>query len=83
MNINDGMLIYFAFNGYIISDQKAKASDATILYNGFVNRQGGYYILEEKTTDGSFRYFRGNSGYTTAWAARETNVYDYFYNIFN
>lgn len=83
MNLNDGALIAFALDGYKISDQKANAGDPTIIYNGFVNRNGGWYIMEQNTTNGTYRYSKGNSGYTTAFAARESGTYDYFYNVFN
>lgn len=83
MNLNDGMTFEFAYEGYKLSDQLPKAADATIMYFGYVNREGEWYIAERNSTTGTYRYTRGASGYTTAWTAREANNYDYFYNIFN
>lgn len=63
-----------------------KASDIDIAadtkYYGFIDKDGNWYIIKEVTTAGTFRFVKGSSGYTTAWTARASQSYDYFYTIF-
>ena len=70
------------FSGYRNSDMKAHSTDGNKRYYGYINRWGGYFIEEQDDTNGSWRYYRGEGNYTTAWAARESLVYDYFDEIF-
>ena len=83
MNINDSALMAFFLDGFKISDQNVNSIDNTIQYIGMVNRFGVWYIMEQNTSTGTFRYIRGITGYSTAYSAREANVYDFFYNVFN
>lgn len=82
--LNDIQFFGFGYEGYKISDQLPKVSDGNIMYFGFVNRNGNWYIFEQNTNDGvgTYRYIKGDSGYTTAWSGREALIFDYFYNIF-
>lgn len=82
MNLNDAALFAFFLDGYKISDQNVKSNDSNIQYIGMLNRYGNWYILVQNTNDGSYRYLRGDTGYETAYGAREANSYDYFNNIF-
>jgi len=84
-----GDLNFFGFllDGYRVSEQASKTTDANVLYFGFVNRMGEWYIMEQDTSAGSndlqtYRFVKGDSGYTTAWTAREAQTYDYFYTTF-
>lgn len=49
-------------------------------YFGFTKSDGGWYIMFENA--GSWKYLKGDAGYTTAWTNRVGASYDYFYNIF-
>jgi len=51
-------------------------------YYGFISTTGAWYILQENTTAGSYRYKKGTSGYSTGWTNRVTHSYDYFSVIF-
>jgi len=49
-------------------------------YYGFVNKEGGWYILKEDDTAGdlAYRYSKGVSDFSTAWTNRGAQSYDYF-----
>lgn len=91
-SLNDNMSLVFGIDGMKPSDQNYKSTDANIIYFGFVNRKGEFYILKQTSSDVTigantyqnltYRYYKGNSAYTTAYAAREALDYDYFYSIF-
>lgn len=85
-SLNDNMSTVFAIDGMKPSDQNQKATDTTITYFGFVNSKGEWYIMQQVATnsgaDLTFKYIKGNSGYTANYALRESLTYDYFYNIF-
>lgn len=72
------------YEGYRVSDEADKVGDSTIRYYGFVNRAGEWFIMRQTvsgtTTD--YRFVKGDSAYTTAWAARESQTYNYFYTAF-
>lgn len=80
--MNDAMLMYFSVQGYVLSDTLAKGMDANIVYAGYVDRSGNWYITEHNITGGTYRYIKGTTAYTTAFSGREALVYDYFYNAF-
>jgi len=69
-----------ATDGYEVSD----LDDASLpAYYGFIHKTGAWYIMEE-TSDGTYRYVKGNSGYSTGWDDRAdpgTN-YQYFDIVF-
>lgn len=50
-------------------------------YYGFIDKEGRWYIIKEDT-DGSFRYVRGVSSFSTYWTNRSLLSYDYFDNVF-
>lgn len=68
-------------DGYIATDQSVVG---TTSYFGFVSKDGAWYIQRQIVTGGdiAWRYAKGSSGYTTAWTARTTGVYDYAYTTF-
>jgi len=70
------------FNGYRASDTKVKSTDENIVYWGFLSKFGDYFIQEQNDTNGTYRFYKGSSDYTTAWAGRESLTYDYFDAIF-
>jgi hypothetical protein len=68
-------------DNYKITD---KDDDATPLYYGYTDKNGGWYIMKWVVSAGAdtFRYIKGDSDYTTAWTGRAGLTYDYFYTIF-
>lgn len=68
--------------GFVASDQSWDGANTT--YNGFLNEQGEWYIQKQVVigSDISWRYARGNSGYTTAWTGRAGLSYDYVDVVF-
>ena len=82
MTINDIMAFHFSMQGYGPSDFKTNTSDSNIYYNGFVDIEGKWKIIETNRTNGTYRYVRGDSGYEAAFASRESLTYDYFDEIF-
>lgn len=81
-SVTDNNAFNSNFNGYRHSDIKDHSTDSAIRYYGYINRWGDYYIEEQNDTNGTWRYVRGTGNYTTAWASRESLVYDYFDAIF-
>jgi len=62
---------------YCLSD---KETGGATEYYGYLNKDGGWYILELTTT--TARYIKGDSDYTTNWTGRALLVYNYFDLIF-
>lgn len=65
-------------DGYNISE----IDDSLIGYYGFINRDGGWFIMKSDTDSGSYRYARGKSDFPANWKKREQLEYDYFYRAF-
>ena len=80
----DAAAFSFAYEGYKVSDEADKVGDATIRYYGFLNRAGEWFIMRQTSsgTTSDYRFVKGDSAYTTAWTARESQTYDYFNTIF-
>jgi len=51
------------------------------MYFGYVDPTVNWYIMQLNTTTGTSRYCKGSSGYTSAWGARASQFYDYFFNV--
>lgn len=66
-------------SGYQISDTDS-ASDPK--YYGYLAVDGQWYIMEENTAAGTYRYVRGASDYTTAWTGRASLTYGYYNEMF-
>jgi hypothetical protein len=64
---------------YQFSDQD---TDSDPKYYGFLAYDGSWYIQEENTAEGTFRFCRGDSGYEAAWAARTGKTYVLFNSLF-
>jgi len=64
-------------DGYSI----AQVDDATPSYYGYQDKDGNWYIIKEDS-DGSFRYCRGYSNFSSFWSSRSSLTYDYFENVF-
>jgi len=65
-------------SGYRISE----IDDGIISYYGFINQDGDWLIMREDTETSSFRYARGDSGFSRKWSSRENLKYDYYHNLF-
>lgn len=64
--------------GYRISE----IDDNVVSYYGFINNQGGWFIMKEDPDSGTFRYAKGESDFPGSWLSRERLEYDYFHNLF-
>jgi hypothetical protein len=65
-------------DGYKISE----IDDNIITYYGFIKKGGSWFIMKEDTENGSFRYIKGDSGFSNSWNKREKLGYDYYSNVF-
>jgi hypothetical protein len=65
-------------DGYRISE----IDDNELTFYGFINKNGGWFIMKEDPNAGSFRYIKGESDFPGNWTNRESLKYDYFHNIF-
>lgn len=45
-------------------------------YYGYVSTEGDWYLMQEVTSTGVFRYCYGNTAYADAWTNRATQTYD-------
>jgi hypothetical protein len=79
MHINDYAAFAFLYDGYKVNDQANHTGNDNITYFGFLNKFGEWFIMKQTTsgTTVSFRFAKGNSAYTTAWTARESQTFDY------
>lgn len=64
-------------DGYRISE----IAEDDITFYGFTNKDGAWFIMREDV-EGSFRYTKGDAGFSTNWSRREKLKYDYFSNVF-
>lgn len=84
LSSNDSFAFMTGYEGYKVNDEADKSGDATIRYYGFVNRRGEWIIMRQTVsgTTANYRFCKGDSAYTTAWSARESQTYNYFDVIF-
>lgn len=54
----------------------------TLTYLGYLDKDGNWYIAEIDETNGTMKYVKGTSGFTTAWSNRASNTYEDFNSIF-
>ena len=80
MGLNELQFYASKLGNYMISDVDDASNPK---YYGFADREGGWYILKEDTTDKTYRYCKGTSDYTTNWTNRASSTYDYPFNIFH
>jgi hypothetical protein len=65
-------------DGYKISE----VDDDTPAYYGFINKDGGWYIMKETDT-GSYLYVRGDTDFSGNWSTHDTREdYDTFDQVF-
>lgn len=60
----------------------SEIADGPITYYGFVKAGGAWFIMQEDTEGGTFRYVKGTSGFAANWAKREQLTFDYYDNVF-
>ena len=51
-------------------------------YHGYLNKDGNWYIVKYNRTNGTRRFARGNSDYSTNFTNRTTLDYSYFNEVF-
>jgi hypothetical protein len=65
-------------DGYEVTEIDDASAPA---YYGFLNASGSWYITRE-ASDGSYRYTKGSSNFSTNWTGRAGLTYDYYSNVF-
>lgn len=60
----------------------SEIEDGVVTYYGFVKTGGAWFVMQEDSEAGSFRYVKGDSGFAANWAKREQLPYDYYDNVF-
>ena len=76
MVVNGGVTFeLLRIGGYQISDGD---DTGAVKYYGFLQTNGTWYIMKNDTGSNSYRYAKGDSGYTTAWTDRAGLTYVYF-----
>ena len=72
------------FSGYRLSDRKqgAGVGKTNTVYYLYINQFSDYYIMENDTANGTYRYVKGSGSYAVAFAQREDLDYDYFDQTF-
>jgi hypothetical protein len=83
---------YEAVAGYQISDSATTGSGAsTVQYNGYVDKEGNWYIQKvsgDLSSSATMRYIRGgdinlsSADYQTNWTGRAALTYVYFSEVF-
>lgn len=53
-----------------------------LTYLGYLDKDGNWYIAEIDETNGTMKYVKGTSGFTTAWSNRASQTYLDFDSIF-
>lgn len=69
----------YTMEGYRISE----IDDGLITYYGFIKKGGAWFIMQENTDTGSFRYVKGEYDFVKNWQKRQNLTYDYFNNVFD
>ena len=60
----------------------SEIDESIVSYFGFINKDGGWFIMKEDANTGSFRYIKGGSNFPGNWDNREYLKYDYSHNVF-
>lgn len=75
----DSLNYYFAINGYMAIETDADGT-ATYMYYQYMNKFGAWYILRSEaisSTAYEYKFTKGSSGASAAWALRATPVVSY------
>lgn len=82
-NAIDQSYRYHSYGGHGIDFKISDTDDsADTKYFGYVDEHGGWLIMKEVTSAGTFRYAMGRSSYTTNWTNRAGLTYSYYYSLF-
>ncbi len=60
----------------------AEVDDSVVAYFGYINKDGGWYIMKADTENGSFRYAKGDFDFAVHWQNRQNLQYNYFHLVF-
>lgn len=60
----------------------SEIDEGAVSFYGFINKDGGWFIMKGDTDTGSFRYVKGDSDFPGNWNNRENLKYDYFHEVF-
>ena len=87
LTLNDYMHFHAKIGGYKISNQQVKSDDADVMYYGYLDRKGAWYIMKRDGSDGganviTFKFIKGSSLYSTNWTGREGLTYATFDSTF-
>ncbi len=68
--------------GYFVSDTDEAATSPQ--YFGYLTRSGLWYIMKKITAGNiaTYRYIKGDSGYSANWTGRAGLTYDYYNTVF-
>lgn len=53
-----------------------------LTYLGYLDKDGNWYITEIDETNGTMKYVKGTSGFTTAWSNRASQTYQDYNQVF-
>ena len=77
--IKDTMFFLHKVGGHDISFEISDEDTAgDPLYYGYLASNGSWIIMENNTTNGTYRYAVGSEDYTANWTARAGLTYKYF-----
>lgn len=60
----------------------SEVDNSTVSYFGFIDKEGGWFIMQGNADTGSYRYTKGTSNFPSNWKRRQALKYDYFYKVF-
>lgn len=63
--------------------QIAEIDETDMVFVGYTNSQGAWFIMKQDSDTGSFRYSRGDADFPENWAKRNDLLYDYFNKTFS
>lgn len=70
--------------GHIVSYMPARQDPSgDPKYDGFLTENGSWLILERNITNGTIKYKTGSSGFATAWAARASQTFVEYDELFS
>lgn len=60
----------------------AEIDDNVIAYFGYIDQDGGWYIMRADSETGSIRYIKGDANFARSWENRENLDYKYYHEVF-
>lgn len=75
--VTQGGALLVQDGGFVCSD--TDKTDATYYYYGFIDKDGRWYIMRKTITDpNAYRFAKGDSGYSLAWAGKVSQDYQLY-----